>query len=498
MPASVSQRLFTQGGVYSLAQIANQAMTFLLLPMYGRYLGEEGFGIISLMGVAGTFLGFILIQGLHGAWFRLRFDEDGPAELRRFEATIIWYLLTSVAVGLGVLLLIGRWIAPYCTPNVPFYPLGLLTSIYAAATVFVTLYERKLQAEQRPVAFAIFSGLRTLLMLGTIVLFVAGFGWGAEGKIRADALTAILLGTAALALLKPAGPGAFSPSKLRRSLSYGLPLVPHHIAGLANDLIDRVIISAKLNLAQTGSYTMGYRMGAVGLIVATAVNRAFAPLFITTLKEVENARENGDEESERANLEALARAALQSVTLTACVSLGMAAITREALLIMAPTFTESFRVVAVVGVAIVAWACYFPFSQSITYRANRVVLLGAITVLGAVVNILGNLWLIPRHGVMGAAWATLASSVTLAMAAWWIGQSLTPIPYRAARWAGMLAVFVAGMAGTWWLDTRIDSLGLRIVLKLAVAGSAALACLWMTGVRWADVHSLRRPGGKRS
>ncbi|HRX85470.1 MAG TPA: polysaccharide biosynthesis C-terminal domain-containing protein [Phycisphaerae bacterium] len=492
MATSLSKRLFAHGGVYSLAQIANQAMVFLLLPIYARVLPKDAFGVISLMGAVGTFLGLLFIQGLHGAWYRLRFDEDGPRELRSFEATIIWYLTASVAVGLALVIALGHPLARWVTHPIPFYPLGLLTAIYAAATVYVTLLESKLQAEQRPIAYAIFSGARTLLTFGLIILLVVGLHRGAPGKILADAISAVLLAAAAWIVLRPAAPRRASRAKLRRALAYAWPLVPHNMAALANDMIDRVLVNSQLGLAATGVYTMGYRIGAVGLIVATALNRAYGPLFITSLKEVERCRAVGEESTARRALDDLAHASLLTVAVVVCISLGATAVAREALMLIAPTYHDAWQVVAIVAAGIVAWACYFPFSQPISYDPSRVRLLAVITISAAVINIAGNLVLIPHFQLYGAAWATFASSSVLAVLALWIGRTSVAIPFRWRRWQVVLLTCFAGLTALWWMDGHVATLWLRLALKLAVGGAAAAICIRAAGVRWADIQGLRR------
>jgi len=495
MAASLSVRLFAQGGVYSLMQFVNQATMLVLLPIFGRYLDQDQFGVIALMGVTGTFLGYLVIQGLQGAWSRLRFDEPGPAEVRRFEATIVWYLLICVSVFLVLLWVCGPALMGIFIPSIPFYPLGALTAIYAGCTVFVTLLERKYQAEQRPIPFAIFSGARSLLMMGTIIVFLVVFGWGAEGKIFADALTAALLGVVALVLIRPASPRTFSRTRLQRSLAYGLPLVPHQLAGLANDMIDRLLVNGMLGLAATGTYAMGYRVGSVGLIVATALNQAFVPLFVTALKDVERQHADGDHESASRALDAVAQAGLLTVTCTACICLAATAIAREALMIIAPAYDRSWEVVAIVAAATVLWACYFPFAQSIAYEPRHVRWLAVVTISAAAVNLIGNLLLIPALRLYGAAIATLVSCAVLAGLAYRLGQASTPIPYRGRRWLRVLTICFLALAGLWWMDNAIGTLVVRLVCKLLLGGVAALACARLAGVHWADVRRLGRGRG---
>jgi hypothetical protein len=56
-----------------------------------------------------------------------------------------------------------------------------------------------------------------------------------------------------------------------------------------------------------------------------------------------------------------------------------------------------------------------------------------ITAVVAVVNVAANFLLIPRFGMMGAAWATLASYAVMAAMGAVISQRLFPIPFERGR-----------------------------------------------------------------
>ena len=144
MSASPAARLFAHGGIYTLSRLSNLVVGVILLPLYARQLGPDGFGVISLMTTVGAFLGLLMVQGLPASWFRLRFDEPYAAGLRSIESTFVWYLATSGLVAIGVLTLFGEPLARWVTPGIPYLPLGLLTAVAAFANAFPSLYERKL------------------------------------------------------------------------------------------------------------------------------------------------------------------------------------------------------------------------------------------------------------------------------------------------------------------------------------------------------------------
>jgi O-antigen/teichoic acid export membrane protein len=491
MAPSTATRLFGHGGVYTLSRLLNQAVGIPVLAINARLLGVDGFGIISLMSTVGGFLGVLMVQGLQASWFRLRFDESDPAGIRSLETTIVWYLTASGVAVVALLTLLGEPIARRVTPGVEFMPLGLLTAVAAFANVYPSLFERKLQVEERSVAFGVFNLARTLVTAGLVVFFVAALRRGARGAIEATALGAVLAGIAALILIRPGWLREVSRPRLARSLSYGLPLVPHSLAGMTNDVIDRVLINRMLGLSATGIYSMGYRLAAMGQVVATSLNQAFGPIFIRALNGADKARAAGDDAAAADAMRQVGRLGLMTVACVACVVLALTAVAREVLMVLAtPAFADSWQVVAVVGAGVVAWACYFPWSQSIFYNPARVRWMVVVTGAAALVNIGANLILIPKWGIMGAASATLASDVVLALMAYAFARKSAPVPYQRARWLSALVCVAAGLAGLWWLDATVDGLLPRLALKVAWAAAAALLTLRAANVRRDAVRQL--------
>ena len=100
----------------------------------------------------------------------------------------------------------------------------------------------------------------------------------------------------------------------------------------------------------------------------------------------------------------------------------------------------------------------------------------AATWAGAVMNIALNWLLIPRLGMMGAAWATLAAYAAMAVAVWALGRASRPVPYEWKR----LAILAGWTAALWWPSSSVG-LPARFVLLAAYP-----AGLLLTGFLGAD------------
>ncbi len=484
---SIGQRLFAHGGVYVASKAVNIGIGTVLLPIYVTVLSPHEFGIVKLMETIGLCLGYVFCQGLVNAWNRLRFKEPDAENVRVLESTILWYLIATLPLAVGLLWLTAPFVE-WIYPDIPFNPYWMLTAPAVALMTFASLYENRLQMTQRPFAYALFSGFRNLLIPLMIILFIVGFDRGAVGKMEADLLAAILLAGFAFWMLKPGSPRRFSVEKIRASLAYSLPLAPHVMAVWTNDFLDRTLVANLMGLSATAVYSVGCQYPIKLFLVTQALNKSLTPLFISSARESELAKERGETDKAQRGMEALARMVLLTITVLAAMAVGMTAVIREVLYGLTiwlpwwirgenvdPAFMDAWTVAAPTAAGMVALTGYYVFTHGALYdaRGSRKMIL--ISGLAAAVNFGVNVWLIPRWGMMGAALATLLSNVIMAGMCLRLSLSILPVPYAWGRWARMLAAFAVGITTLWLLDRFMDHLAGRLVLKALVG----FGTVWM-------------------
>jgi O-antigen/teichoic acid export membrane protein len=476
--SATTDKLVRHGSIYVVARVATLGAPYLLLSLFAKLLGDAGLGTIELLASAALFLTQLLQQGLPAAWLRLWFDQKSEPERQSFEATLTWYLLGSSLVATLLLALGGPALSAWLLPGIPFYPLGMLAVVAAAASNFALLCERKLQTEQRAVAFAVFALVRVAVSLGAVALLVLGLGRGVTGKLEADALGGVLLALLALAVIRPASPLKVNGQLLRTSLSYGLPLVLHALAALGGGLVSRLLLNGMLGVAAVGVFSLGSRLAMAGNVIATSLNQAYAPHYVQTLNDA------NQQEGERA-LElrrGLAQSALLSVVLVAGASLGLSAYGRELIRLLATAeFDASWRVLTVLNAASVAYACYLPFSQALLHSHAGTRLLPWLTLASALTQVAATLVLVPALGFVGAAWAQLAASALLAASTCIVGQKLVALPLDRRRWVLVLAVTASALLALAMVDARTDTLLLRLALKTALLLAALGTLLTCAG-----------------
>ena len=85
------------------------------------------------------------------------------------------------------------------------------------------------------------------------------------------------------------------------------------------------------------------------------------------------------------------------------------------------------------------------FNLSIWYKLTEKTIYGAyISIFGALTTVLLNFILIPKIGILGSAWATLACYFNMALVSYFLGEKHFPIPYQKRRVLFYLAIIIIG------------------------------------------------------
>jgi O-antigen/teichoic acid export membrane protein len=188
--------------------------------------------------------------------------------------------------------------------------------------------------------------------------------------------------------------------------------------GSAYNDLDKTMLSHYGMSAANGIYTMAYRVIDLATMPASSIELAAAPrLFQLGASSLKEAAIFGQ------------RLLKRSILTSAAASVGMFVLAPLIPLFVGRGFTES--------VSALRWLCLIPVFRSI-HGISGSVLTGAglqryrtVTQIVAAVGNFGlNLWLIPTHGWLGAAWASLATDGGLGVMSWVVLTVLVRSPAK--------------------------------------------------------------------
>lgn len=426
---------------FALGTILTQAMGFFLLPLYTRYLTPADYGIISIAVVITSILTILCIFGMRGAISRFYYDYNhDKTELREYISTIC-ITVFSVSFGLTILLyLFGDCIFSMLIPEIPFHPyltIVLWTTLLSIPLNFAFIL---LQVRERSITYSLINVVKFLLMTAAIIIFVVLFREGALGSLKGQLIVTAVFCFVGLALLKKDIGLSFNPKKLHDSLAYGLPMIPHELAGWTSSLIDRIFLAGYTSLATVGLYSLGYWFGSILSFIAISINFAWVPFFFSTAKE-KGIKESGP---------IFARLTSYYIVFLLFMALCITFFSENVILLMTtPEYYGATTVVPYIVLVFVFNGMYYMVVNQLFFL-KKTGFVSFSTLTAAILNIGLNVFLIPRYDMIGAAIAAIISYAYTFVLVYYFSQKHFPISYDYIRigktFALALGIFLIALA----------------------------------------------------
>jgi len=240
------------------------------------------------------------------------------------------------------------------------------------------------------------------------------------------------------------------------------------------------VLGLYLSLQDVGVYSIGITMASVLKLFPVAFASAWMPFAFSSLG--------------RADAPAMfARQASYAFAVMCFAALGAAACAGPLVeLVLPPAYHQAPFVipVLVLGITIQSTTSFVSTSLNVARRTSRIPLAAG---MGAAGSLLGSLLLIPRFGVMGAAYGVLCGQVVFAISTAWLAQRSYPIPYESARLAkaAVAAVLLFGLVMILRSGTPLTDLFAAVAVTLSYP---ALLWAWrfLTPAEMASVrHAVR-------
>ncbi len=428
-------RLVKQTTLYTLGIAATRFANLILLPLYLRTLSKEDYGALGVLEQLVQLLVILTMAGGMETLVKIgtEVDEEPEQLLRLVSTTTTWMVLSGLSFAL-----LGALVWPWVgntLGGIPLWPLGLcsLTSV-AGSAAFQSL-SAYLQVKGQARTHTLFQAMRTALnvLFGVPLLLFTNLG------VTALLLAASLsywLSTFLLARKLPAG---LKPMidwlLLKRVLRYGLPLMPHFAAAYIFQALDKFMLagSAKQGLEIAGIYSVGSRIASGAMMLGLGMQQAWLPFFFKAASQ-----------DDAKSWEAVRRLSFWSMA-------GMATFV-SALALTAPEvvglITPGGYSTAAAVTSVLCLGTLFRTGAQTAGAAMLSTVSGASRIWlaslpAAAINVVLNVWWIPRWGALGACWATTLAMVCNMLFTVGMARAVKAVPFRYAAISSILLVSTA-------------------------------------------------------
>jgi O-antigen/teichoic acid export membrane protein len=423
------RRLGTETVIYGFSTVVARFLNFLLLPLYTHQLSPAEYGVVGALYSYIAFGNILFVRGLDFAYMRHAKEGEEP-----FSTAFISLLGTALPLALLLHLAAGALGRLAGVPaDLIRYSAWILALDALSAIPFA-----ELRLAHRAWAYAGIKTAGIVLTLALNYVFLVRLGLGVRGVF----LATLVASSATLAMLAPVFmtrmTAAFNGVTHAQLLRFAWPLVPAGLGSMAVQVIDRPILFHMVGEEVTGVYQANYRLGIFMMMIVNMFDAAWRPFFLQRADKPEGPA-------------LFARVCTYFTAGALFVFLGVTVFAADiAALLMTPDYYPGIHVVPLVTLGYLFNGLYVNFLAPVTI-AKRTGLVAWATAAGAAANIAANLLLIPRLGMMGAAWATLLAYVVMAGLMWASGRKLYAVPYE---WRRLLHASCAAAAclflPKWW------------------------------------------------
>lgn len=412
----IRSRFLGSAIIYTVANFAVAGVPFLLLPILTRNLSPEEYGAVAMFMVVVAFMAVGTGLNTHGAIMIRYFDSD-RFQTSTYVSSVLFILLASTSV-LSIIVYLGQDELELYT-GLPITWIAF--AVFVASSQFVVQILLTLwQASEQPTKFAslrisqaTLDGVFSLFLVITLAL-----SW--EGRLLGIGTAWGVSAIAAFYFLYKGGWLVKTADRYhaKDALRYGIPLLPHAIAGLALAMTDRLLVTNLMDLTSTGVYMVAVQIGMILQIAADAFNKAFAPWLINALH---NKNLNRDIK--------IVRYTYLYFVVILSIAIGIGAASEFIVdLVAGDQYKEAADIAKYMLIGNAFVGMYFMVTNYVFF-SRRTELLSLTTTIIGIATFGLTYYLIKINGAIGAAQAFMISQILMFLVTWYIANKCHSMPW---------------------------------------------------------------------
>ena len=404
--------------IYGLSSIVGRFLNYLLVPLYTAKMSAESgsYGVITNMYALTALILVLLTFGMETTFFRFA-NKEGENPQRVFSTALIG--VSSAALLFSVLVLL--FLAPVSDflgyANHPSYVWAMaLTVAIDAVRAIPFVYLRQQKKAVKFAALQLLNIAITILLNLIYYLLLEGEDPGYAFYINLISSTVITLCLFKEFMGIRAG---FDRQLMRRMLNYSWPIVILGIAGILNQVADKILFpfvykGADMKM-QLGIYGATVKIAMIMAMITQAFRYAYEPFVFG---------KTHDKDNDYMQATAMKYFIIFTLLAFLCV-VGFIDIIKH---LIGPDYWVGLRVVPIVMAAEIMMGIYF--NLSFWYKLEDKTYWGAIfSGIGCTILIAINVIFVPRFGYIACAWAGFFGYFTAMMLSYIVGRIYHPIIY---------------------------------------------------------------------
>ncbi|MCG2460932.1 oligosaccharide flippase family protein [Flavobacteriaceae bacterium F89] len=426
-------KLFKQTFIYGLATVLPRMLSFLLLPLYTKYLVTDSYGVVTVIFSWFAIFNVILAYGMETAFFR--FYHNAPNRKKMVSTSLI-SILVSTLLFLVLAQIFQDRMSQFTEIDAKYIQYAIWILVLDALVIVPFAW---LRANEKPMRYALVKLTNVAINLGLNIFFIrylpqivqtnpesflAGI-YKPDFEISYIFISNLISSSVTLLMmlrLYIRRPYAFDFSLWRNMIKYAMPVMIAGIAFTINEVFDKILLAKLLPEgiadSEVGKYAACYKLALFMTLFATAFRMGIEPFFFS-----HSTTENPQK--------AYAQITNYFIVLGSVILLAVVvyADVLKLIFVRNPAYWEAMSVVPLIVLANFFLGIYH--NLSVWYKVTDQTKFGAyISMIGAILTIMINYTLIPSMGYMASAIATLIAYGSMMVLSFYFGRKYYPVPYN--------------------------------------------------------------------
>ncbi len=439
--------------IYSIGNFATKASGLILLPIYTTYITLGEFGELGILDVTILILVELINLGQSQALVMLNNSDEYTDKKKE-----VFFTILSSSIGVCIIfILLGEVILPQISGLIvisdKFYLYLKLSLFIISARIITNVLLNKLRADERSISYTSFSILKLVLTISLTAYFVAFAHLKILGILYSYLISEIAILILLLPMLFKSMRFKFDKKIMFASISFGIPLIFGSLAMMLLNVSDRYIIKYFTNNEMVGLYDLGYRFaGALNMFIIMPISLTLMPQAYKMYKK------EGDKRY-------YSKIMTYLTFLLVWVGLAISVFSMEIIKVFAlnPSYWPAYKIVPLVTLAYVFFGMRIISSLGM-FLTKETKYVAITTTSAAIINIGLNFILIPKIGMIAAAYTTLFSFIILYLGSYYFSNKFYKIPFEDIKLAKL---FILGL-GFYFISTLSNESYLLIRLSLKI------------------------------
>lgn len=440
------------------------------MPVYTRFLSEVDYGILEILDYTRQMLMLVALSGLRIAIPKFFSEESLPSHKKIIVSTGTLYILIIGGIGCLMGLFLNDGIADFILGNTEYANLvDLMLFVLFFELIIMVVTSGFMASKQSPV-YVGYSLSKLVLNITANLYFIVLLKLGVMGMLYGSLLSNGVIALVIVVHSSIVNGIRVDFAVMKRMLFFGAPLIGAELIGAILHNADRFLIRYYGLLSDVGIYSLGYKFP---FFLNALILQSFSFIWLgATLYEIAK-RPDGAYEYTRVTTY------FMGIYIFAMFSLSV--LSQSIVRVLAD---EKFFVAHEIIPFVAFGLCFHGISTFFTggaYIKNKTWLICMIHVPAAVVNIVGNIFLLPRYGYIAAAWMTIVTYMVFSVTSYFSFRRVLNIQYEFKRLSvlffGALVFFILSSFFSFQSVYLEIFKGLFFILLFALF---LLFCGWLT------------------